>query len=67
MNSVESKRNRLNLELRSLLSVVDMIDALKGEYVDYVENSLTEEQFLDEQICLVVEAKNRLLNLFKRK
>ena len=67
MNSVESKRNRLNLELRSLLSVVDMIDALKGEYVDYVENSLSEEQFLDEQICLVVEAKNRLLNLFKRK
>lgn len=65
MSQVEEKRNRLNLELRGLLSVVDMIDGLKGEYIDYKENSLSEEEFLDEQLKLVVEAKSRLVNIFK--
>lgn len=66
MNQVEEKRNKLNLELRSLLSAVDMIDGLKGEYLNYKENSLNEEEYLDEQIKLVVEAKSRLLNIFKK-
>lgn len=66
MNQVEEKRNKLNLELRSLLFVVDMIDGLKGEYTNYKENSLNEEQYLDEQLKLVVEAKSRLLNIFKK-
>ena len=65
MNQIEEKRNRLNLELRGLLAVVDMIDGLKGEYLDYKQNSLEEEQFLDEQLKLVVEAKTRLINIFK--
>ena len=65
MSQVEEKRNRLNLELRGLLSVVDMIDGLKGEYIDYKENSLSEEEFLDEQLKLVVEARSRLVNIFK--
>ena len=65
MSQVEEKRNRLNLELRGLLSVVDMIDGLKSEYIDYKENSLSEEEFLDEQLKLVVEAKSRLVNIFK--
>ena len=30
MNQIEEKRNKLNLELRSLLSVVDMIDGQNG-------------------------------------
>jgi len=67
MNQVEEKRNKLNLELRSLLSVIDMIDGLKGEYIDYKENSLNEEEYLDEQLKLVVEAKSRLVNIFKEK
>jgi len=67
MNQVEEKRNKLNLELRSLLSVIDMIDGLKGEYIDYKENSLNEEEYLDEQLKLVVEAKSRLVNVFKEK
>ena len=66
MNQIEEKRNRLNLELRGLLSVVDMIDGLKGEYIDYKENSLSEEEFLDEQLKLVVETKSRLVNIFKK-
>ena len=65
MNSVEEKRNRLNLEIRSLLSLIDMIDGLKGEYFDYVENTLNEEEYLDEQLKLIVEAKTRLINVFK--
>lgn len=67
MNQVEEKRNKLNLELRSLLSVIDMIDGLKGEYIDYKESSLNEEEYLDEQLKLVVEAKSRLVNIFKEK
>lgn len=67
MNQVEEKRNRLNLELRSLLSVIDIIDGLKGEYIDYVENTLNEEDYLDEQLKLVIEAKTRLVNIFKEK
>ena len=65
MSEIEEKRNRINLELRSLLSVIDMIDGLKGEYLDYKENSMNEEQFLDEQLKLIVEAKTRLVNIFK--
>lgn len=65
MYKIEEKRNRLNLELRSLLSVIDMIDGLKGEYIDYKENSMNEEEYLDEQLKLVVEAKSRLINIFK--
>ena len=65
MNHVEIKRNQLNLRIRELLSVVDMIDGLNGEYVDYKENSLNEEEFLNEQIKLVNLAKERLINLFK--
>ena len=65
MNQIVEKRNRLNLELRTLLSVVDMIDGLKGEYIDYKENSMSEEEFLNEQLKLVVEAKTRLINIFK--
>ena len=65
MSQVEEKRNRLSRELRGLLSVVDMRDGLKGEYIDYKENSLSEEEFLDEQLKLVVEAKSRLVNIFK--
>ncbi len=64
-NNIEEKRNQLNLELRNLLSVIDMIDGLKGEYKNYEENSLDEERFLDEQILLVVEARTRLTDIFR--
>ena len=62
----EEKRNKLNLDLRELLSIVDMIDGLKGEYPDYKENSMNESDFLDQQIMLVNEVKSRLVNIFKK-
>lgn len=65
MNQIENKRNELNLKLRELLNLIDVIDGLKGEYLDYKEYSLSEEKFLDEQLKLVVEAKTRLMNIFK--
>ena len=65
MNQVEEKRNKLNLVIRELLSVVDMIDGKKDEYVDYKENTMSEEGFLDQQINLVSMAKNRMINIFR--
>lgn len=65
MNPIEEKRNKLNLEIRILLSLIDVIDGKPEEYLDYKENSMKEEQFLDEQIKLVVGAKNRIMDIFK--
>lgn len=65
MNNIEDKRNKLNLEIRGLLSIIDMIDGEEIKYEDYVENSLDEEQYLDQQLRLVIEAKTRLINIFK--
>ena len=65
MNQVEGKRNKLNLEIRQLLSVIDMIDGKKEEYIDYKENTMNEEDFLNQQINLVSIAKNRIINVFK--
>ena len=65
MNEIEQKRNQLNLDLISLLAIIDMIDGKTKDYEDYVENTLNESQFLDQQLQLVVEAKNRLLGIFK--
>ena len=42
-----------------------MIDGKTGKYVNYVENSLNESEFLDLQIQLVSEAKNRMIDIFK--
>lgn len=65
MNEIEVKKNRLNLEIRSLLSIIDFIDGEKNQYEDYITNSLNENDFLDQQIKLVIEAKERMLNIFK--
>ena len=65
MNQIEEKRNKLNLEIRSLMAVIGMIDGTDVVYDDYKENSLTEEQFLDQQIKIVEDGKNRLVNVFK--
>ncbi len=64
-NIIEEKKNKLNLELRSLLAIIDMIDGNKKNYENYIINTLNEEQFLDQQIKLVSEAKERLINIFK--
>lgn len=62
---IEEKRNKLNLDIRSLLSVIELIDGNKKEYKNYVTNTLNEIDYLNQQIKLVNEAKNRLINIFK--
>lgn len=65
MNEIEEKKNQLNLEMRSLLSIIDMIDGNTEEYENYVENTMDESSFLDLQIRLVTTAKERMINIFK--
>lgn len=63
---IEEKRNQLNLELRMLLSVIDMIDGVENKYSDYDEShKMSEEEFLDQQLKLAKEARERLINIFK--
>lgn len=62
---IEEKRNKLNLDIRGILAVIDLIDDKEKEYEDYITNSLDENGFLDQQIKLVEEAKERLINIFK--
>ena len=64
-NIIEEKRNKLNLDIRGLLIVIDLIDGNKKEYEDYITDSLNEIEFLDQQIKLVNEAKERLISVFK--
>lgn len=65
MNSIEEKRNLLNLEIRKVLGIIDIIDGKTKKYADYVMNSLDEDSFLEQQIKLVTEANERLVNIFK--
>ena len=61
---IEEKRNQINLELRKALYVIDLIDGNKHEYPDYNEE-LSEEEFLEQQLMLAVEARDRLQRVFK--
>ena len=51
--------------MRELLTVISMIDGISKTYPDYKENTLNNEEYLNEQIALAAEAKNRLINIFK--
>lgn len=64
-NIIEEKRNKLNLEIRSLLSIIDMIDGKQKEYENYINNSLNEIGFIEQQTTLIEHAKERLINIFK--
>lgn len=64
--NIEEKRNQLNLELRMLLAVIDLIDGVERKYPDYNENDkMSEEEFLDQQLLLVTDARERLVKIFK--
>lgn len=64
-DEIEEKRNKLNLEIRGLLTIIDLIDGNKNIYENYKTNSLNENDYLDQQIKLVEEAKGKLINIFK--
>ena len=62
---IEEKRNKLKLDIRVILAIIDLIDSKKKEYEDYITNSLDENGFLDQQIKLVEEVKEMVINIFK--
>lgn len=64
MNNIEEFRNKLNVEIRGILAIMDLIDGSVSEHASY-NSSLTEEEYLIEQIKLISEAKQRLINIFK--
>ena len=64
-NIIEEKRNKLNLEIRSLLEVIKFIDGKENNYPDYITNSMNENDFLDQQIEIIKSGKERLLDVFR--
>ena len=61
---IEEKRNKINLELRKALYLIDIIDGDKHEYLDYKEE-LSEEEFLEQQLLLATEIRDRLQRIFQ--
>lgn len=64
MNNIDEFRNKLNVEIRGILAIMDLIDGSVSDYASY-NSLLTEEEYLIEQIKLISEAKQRLINIFK--
>ena len=61
---IEEKRNLINLELRKTLYLIDVIDGDKHEYPDYKDH-LSEEEFLEQQLLLATEIRDRLYRIFE--
>lgn len=61
---IEEKRNKINLELRKALYLIDIIDGDQHDYPDY-NDELSEEEFLEQQLILATEIRDRLQRIFK--
>ena len=61
---IEEKRNQINLELRKALYLIDLIDGDKHDYPEY-DKELSEEEFLDQQLLLATEIRDRIQRIFK--
>ena len=61
---IEETRNKINLELRKALYLIDIIDGDKNEYPDN-DKELTEEAFLEQQLLLATEIRDRLQRIFQ--
>lgn len=62
---IENKKNKLNLEIRKILQILDLVEGLSNNYYNYENNSLSEQEFLDKQLLLTTEARIRLQDIFK--
>ena len=62
---IENKKNKLNLEIRKILQILDLVEGLYNNYYNYEYNSLSEQEFLDKQLFLTTEARIRLQDIFK--
>lgn len=64
--TLEEMKDKLNLELRGTLSILNMIDGIDREYSDYRFNSnISEEEYIEQQLLLAAEIKDRLIKIFK--
>ena len=61
---IENKKNKLNLEIRKILQILDLVEGLSNNYYNYEYNSLSEQEFLDKQLFLTTEARIRLQDIF---
>jgi hypothetical protein len=64
--TLEEKKDRLNLELRMTLSILDMIDGVDRVYPNYCSDSnISEDEYIEQQLLLASEIRDRLINVFK--
>lgn len=64
--TTEQKRSMLNLEIRSALAIMDIIDGNpNGIYSDYKPDTLNEDDYLKQQYGLMCELNVRFKNIFK--
>lgn len=70
--SLEDKRDQLNQETRTLLLFINQIVADNKdakEYFNYVPSNsnetMKEDDFLTEEYLQIIEAKQKLINIFK--
>lgn len=64
MNDLKELKNELNLEVRKILSLIDIIYGENNIYTNYVEDC-DDEKFLKQQIELIKIANEKLKNVFK--
>lgn len=63
--SIEDKKDKLNMETRKLLSILDNINDEEYEYYNYKEDDLNEEDYLVSEFNLVSMANEKLLDIIK--
>lgn len=64
--TLEEMKDKLNFELRSTLSILDLIDGVDRKYMDYkAYTDVKEEEYIEQQLILAVEIKDRLIKIFK--
>ena len=64
-DEIENKKNELNKEIRNLLSIIDVINGEKNDYPNYLINTLNQDDYLNQQISLVITAENKLKSIFR--
>ena len=65
MDIIEQQKDILNLEIRKLLSLIDMIEGENNEYPNYEKNTLDIEKYLQQQIELIKIANEKMIKIFK--
>ena len=65
MNEIETKRNELNLEIRQIISIMNIIDGRTADTENYEVGQLSELEYLEKQLNMVKNIKERLTSIFK--